>query len=355
LNQIDDILSRTALLAEQAGLVFFGATDLDVRGDFARFEEWLAAGHGTGMPWIADNLALREDPAKLLPGAKSALVFGFRYYQGDRWRNSPPDGRPRIAQYARLRDYHRVLRKSGEEILTALLKMMTESDSSVVPQSGRVLVDSAPVLERALAAKSGTGGFIGKNTNYIHRKHGSFLLLFEILTTIDFRAGQSPGDAAPRSGCGTCQRCQVHCPTGALDTAYRLETAKCIAYWTIEHRGAIPLEFWTWVGRYWFGCDICQLVCPWNRKATIADVTALKRVAPDVDLFSVATMDQTTYERLFGGTPMTRAKREGLRRNALIALTVNRDKRAEAAIAENEASGIPVLEETARMAREYLA
>jgi len=318
-------LDQLDKLAQSQGLTLLGVADLDVVQDFARFQDWLADGRAGGMTWIMQNSELRANPENILPGARSVIVLAFNYNQNERWRHGLKLEVPRVAQYARFRDYHHLLKNRAEHILNAL-KSAEGADFE-----GRVVVDSAPILERAVAARAG-GGFIGKNTCLISPTLGSLLLLCEILINRDW-ATPSPERIDPivrttSGGCGTCQRCQVHCPTGALDKAWSLDSRKCLSYWTIEHRGTIPDEFWPWLGAYWFGCDICQLVCPWNRKAPIAKLGDVKRYGQNLDLFEVATMDQVTYQRLFGGSPMTRAKKEGLRRNALIAMTVTSHPRS---------------------------
>ena len=164
------------------------------------------------------------------------------------------------------------------------------------------------------------------------------MLLGELLTTLQLPTSGgieknfSPNLRTKEGGCGTCRRCQVHCPTGALDEDYRIDARKCLAYWTIEHRGPIPEEYWPGVGRYIFGCDICQIVCPYNRQASSKASEELLKIRTTPPLFEIATMSQPQYERLFGGTPMTRAKRTGLMRNALIAMTVTKHPKLEEAM-----------------------
>lgn len=312
-------------LAEQ-GLLLLGIVDLDVRSDFKRFSAWLEGGMHAEMGYLEQNTHCREVPENVLPGSKCAIVFALNYFRGDRRPHPQPryqasESTPKVAQYARMRDYHKTMKfaagRSWQKLAADVLH--------VEEKHGRVLVDSAPLLERSLAAKT-SRGFIGKNTCYIHPDHGSFLLLGEIITTVDFpidpRAEVTPRIRSSAGGCGTCKRCQVACPTGALNTEYILDARKCISYWTIEHRGPVPEEFWPHFNLYYFGCDICQSVCPYNRGAQIAH--QLKEVPlPPLDL--IATMDQEEYVQWFGGTPMTRAKRDGLQRNALIAMTVRRD------------------------------
>jgi epoxyqueuosine reductase len=193
-------------------------------------------------------------------------------------------------------------------------------------------------------------GFIGKNTCFIHPEYGSLMLIGEILlshhlTLSDSASPVDPNQRTSEGGCGTCRRCQVNCPTGALDTAYKLDARKCLAYWTIEHRGTIPFEFWPHLPTYIFGCDLCQLACPYNRKA----IPTSEPTRPDLinpDLFDLATMSQSRYEAWMGGTPLTRAKREGLRRNALIAMAVTKDERLAEACAGVKEEDAEVLHRT---------
>lgn len=312
--------------AEAEGLHFIGAAGLDVGHDHSRYIKWLDEGRHGSMTWMENHLDVRAKPERLLVGAKMALVFGFQYYQGDTWSRGKKDPAPRIAQYARLRDYHKFLRSKLERVQSSLEKLSTDT------HVWRITVDSAPLLERALAAGSG-GAFIGKNTCAIHPHKGSFFLLGEILTSWDLGLPTRRPPATQHhertssGGCGSCRRCQVHCPTGALDKDYQIDARKCLSYWTIEHRGEIPLDYWPWVGRYMFGCDICQLVCPYNRGLEIsADSISLRKISETPKLIDIVLMSQEAYESMFGGTPMTRAKRSGLRRNALIAGVVTADR-----------------------------
>ena len=353
-TNITDLNSTLRDVASTEGLHFFGAASLDVREDFQRFSEWLRESRHGSMAWMTSHLEIRANPALLLPGAKSVLVFGFSYSLGDHWLRGETLSPPKIAQYARLEDYHKFLR--------AKLSRVQKSLSNIVgtEHQWRITVDSAPLLERAHAVNSG-GGFIGKNTCVIHPKMGSFFLLGEILTT--WSTPLAATDTSPSrhrardesGGCGTCKRCQVHCPTGALDEDYRIDARKCLSYWTIEHRGEIPLEYWPWIGRYVFGCDICQLVCPYNRGlAPTEEARRLERLKETPDLIAMIGMDQAFYERTFGGTPLTRAKRSGLRRNALIAATVNGDVRVSPLLKILENDDDPIIKLTASSAKRYL-
>ena len=333
--QIIEIYDQLRKISRTQGLHFFGATTLDVSSDFMRYKKWLSEGRHGDMSYLEKkNLELRHHPAGLLPGAQTAWVFGFPYFLGDKWRPGVGHDKPWIAQYGRLPDYHKFLRKKLERIIADLKALQIVSSS----ESWRITVDSAPLLERAIAANT-EGGFIGKNTCFIHPDKGSFFLLGEILSTWNPGIENTPqveSSHKPRTvegGCGTCRRCQVHCPTGALDKDYMIDARKCLSYLTIENRGLIPEEYWPWIGQYMYGCDICQLVCPYNRGVSVSEeAKSMAQVDPGLDLFSVATMDQVFYEKTFGGTPMTRAKRHGLRRNALIAMYVRSHNRLSEAL-----------------------
>jgi epoxyqueuosine reductase len=317
-----------AAIVEKHHLRFFGITDLTAPESFPKFEQWLKDHKHAGMHFLTEHQQIRKNPQELLFGAKSAVILGMEYYLGP--ENYRSYSAPAIAQYARFKDYHNTLRQRGEAILGELLETSGHGVQKH-PHVGRVCVDTAPLLEKPLAART-EKGFIGKNTLYIHPELGSYLFLAEILTTlelpVDEKVAVDPDQRTDLGGCGTCQRCQIHCPTGALDEAYQLDANKCLAYWTIEHRGIIPLKYWPWLKYFVFGCDICQQVCPYNRdkNAVSSLATAVPKTPP---LDEMALMDHAYYVRVFGGTALTRAKREGLRRNAFIAMVVTGHKRVE--------------------------
>ncbi len=331
-------------LLEQEGLVYLGLVRLEEEVRFASFEQWLADQKHGEMSYLENYQELRKNPQLLLPGGKSAVVFALPYKQSDKLQHSK-QAHPRIAQYARLRDYHKVLKVQGERVLSEILRLAPEGST------GRVLVDSAPVLERALAERT-LSGFIGKNTMFIHPDRGSYLLLAEIFLSIDIENIPQSASSQIVPSCGTCRRCQVYCPTGAL-TPYSLDATKCLAYYTIEHRGPIPIEYWEHLRTYVFGCDICQLVCPFNRQAPPTDQLAIK-IHEFPPLAEVALMDQAYYEMKFGGTPMTRAKRVGLRRNALIAMVVREDVELDRVLQKIREEGDEDLLRTLEQIPDYL-
>lgn len=324
--------------AEREGLLFLGIVGLEYPEDYRRFRNWIAENRHADLKFLENHAELRAQPEGLLPGARSAVILGLPYF------DAAAEG-PQVARYARFVDYHRVLREKAERVAAASLPSDTV----------RVTVDSAPILERALAAQT-RRGFIGKNTLYIHPDHGSFLLLGEILTGADLVHDTPPRIEPERKtregGCGPCNLCQTACPTGALDRDYSIDAAKCLAYWTIENRGTIPERYWPYLAQYYFGCDLCQLACPYNLRAKGPPSDWKVRTYPDLE--KIAGMTQAEYEAYFGGTPLTRAKRGGLRRNALIAMAVTRHPGLERALARVPMDNEPVLEATVSQIHRYL-
>jgi epoxyqueuosine reductase len=314
-------------LAREENLILLGAVDLNLDPFYyKKYLDWIKNGNQAGMSYMENYQQFRESPALLVEGAQSALIFAYNYFAGDKL-TEVKKGPPRIAMYARLRDYHKYLRVKSENILKKLRIHSPEIRS-------RVFVDSGPFLEKALATKS-QKGFIGKNSLFIHPELGSYFSMVEIFidekVVYDKKESVDPSARSSLGGCGSCKRCQTHCPTGALSEDYVLDARKCISYWTIEHRGPVPKEFWPYFKQYVFGCDICQLACPYNRGASLTEKT-YAQLGAHVNLFEIATMGQDFYEKTFGGTPLTRAKKEGLQRNALIALFVTKDPRLEEAV-----------------------
>ena len=337
---------------QDEGLFYLGTVDLNYKKDFKSFLDWRDLGLHGGLKFLERYDDVRENPEKLLPGAESAVVFAFSYYLKEDKKKEHLS----VARYAQYKDYHKHLRRKAGGVLRNIQKYLEEKGKKT---SGRIVIDSAPLLERALAAKT-QRGFIGKNTLYIHPEMGSFLLLGEILLTeklpYDHKEKVDPKKRQPQGGCGTCTRCQTHCPTGALQIPYQLDANLCLAYWSIEHRGVVPEKFWPHFKTYFFGCDICQNVCPYNRQKSEAEKDLRHLRAQNLDPYKVAVMNQAEYEEYFGGTPMTRAKISGLRRNALIVMAVMGHEKLEEALEKAELEGQEeVLVETAFQIRRYMA
>lgn len=286
------------------------------RLDYVR--EWLDTGRAGEMYYLERHRELHGDPAALLPGARSVIVVADNYRQpceesaGPPPPYSPGEARGRIARYAWGRDYHRVLRKKLHHLADRLHEAIGE------PFETRVCVDTAPLVEREVAAAAGIG-WIGKNTLVLHQELGSFFFLGEIITTLDLTPSGPVADH-----CGSCTRCLDACPTGALDAPYRMDATRCISYLTIEHRGKVAAELQPLMEGWIFGCDICQDVCPFNRKAP---TTRESRYRPDARnplpphprLDDLLSWTDEQYREHLAGTAMKRATLAMLKRNAEIA------------------------------------
>lgn len=280
-------------------LVAIGPADPPERG--AAFEAWLEAGYAGEMAYLARGRAKRLDPQRVLPGARSVIACGLNYHQGD----EPAGGPAHVSRYAWGRDYHQVM----EPRLRALLTFLKAERPGT---EGKAYVDTGPVLERDLAARAGLG-WIGKNTNLIHPALGSWFFIGVLLVTAELEP-----DAPLPDHCGSCTRCLEACPTEAFVGPYVLDARRCISYLTIEQRGPIPVELRSEVGRLAFGCDICQTVCPWNRKAPLTGEAAFLAdgLPPLTELVTLSDEGFQTLRQ----SPLRRARRPGLARNAAVAL-----------------------------------
>jgi epoxyqueuosine reductase len=280
-----------------------------------RFDAWLAAGYGAGMDYLARTRAERGDPERLLPGCRAVVAVALAY--GPRDDDSSWQG---VSRYARGRDYHDVMRPR----LAALVDYLGEAGGADV--TSRAAVDTSAVLERDLAARAGLG-WIGKNTNLIAVGAGSYFFIGTVLTTATL---VPDGPAAEH--CGTCTACLDACPTQAFVGPWVLDARRCLAYLTIEHRGDVADE-WKPAMRDWlFGCDVCQEVCPWNRKAPPAREPALAPTQPLPSLAALVAMDEPAFRARFRGTAMSRAKRAGVVRNAALILGNRAERAAEPAL-----------------------
>lgn len=284
----------------------------------------IKAGLMDGLPWYTPQRVMRgSDPAQLLPGAKSIICLALNYYPAN--PANPPDipdpesaagvnpaaDRPtgQIARYARGRDYHRVMKTRMRDYVAAL---STHLD---LPIAARWYVDDGPMLDRAAAARAGIGWF-GKNTNILTPQLGSWVFLGQVITDLNI----TPDEPLPKT-CGSCARCLPACPTGAIIAPYVIDNARCISHLTIENRGPIPRPLRPLIGDWIFGCDLCQEVCPVNRKAQPAqEPTFGRHELATVDLIALLEMSDADFRERFQGTPILRAKRVGLQRNACVAL-----------------------------------
>jgi epoxyqueuosine reductase len=264
----------------------------------AVFERWLDAGHAGTMDYLAETRAERVDPARLLPGCRSVIAVALSYARGDEpeWRG--------VARYARSADYHDTMRPK--------LHALRDYVSAAAGAQSRASLDTSAVLERDLAAAAGLG-WIGKNTNLLTPGLGSYFFIGLVLTTAAL-----PADDVPPDRCGTCTACLDACPTAAFDGPRQLDARRCIAYLTIEHRGPIPAELHAGIGEWLFGCDVCQEVCPWNRRVPPARDPLPALPPPPAE--TLLTLTETEFRERFRGSPLKRARREGLARNAAIVL-----------------------------------
>lgn len=335
-----DPATLAELIANTAGALGFDLAGIAPAGpspDFARFERWLAAGYDGEMAYLARRAVERADPRTLLPEARSVIVLGASYFTHElpaALRTDPSRGL--LASYAWGQDYHDVLRP-----------LLFRLDAAIRAASGRTTlgqayVDSGPVLERSWAQETGLG-FIGKNTCLIAPRLGSWLFLAVLLVpeevagvTYQARGRKSqvaepppltPAAPLPHSPslrtCGNCTRCLDVCPTRAFPAPHVLDARRCISYLTIELRGPIPHELRPQMGNWVFGCDLCQVVCPYNRRFAQPSRLAALQPKPEMAaprLLDLLALDEAGFRQRFRGSPVLRAKRRGLLRNVCVAL-----------------------------------
>jgi epoxyqueuosine reductase len=286
------------------------------------------------MGYLARTAELRAHPDRLLPGARSVVCLAFPHGAGS---YRAPDG-SELARYARGADYHGTLRQRATRVAGRAAARIGE------PLAYRVCVDSAPLPERSLGAAAGLG-WIGKNGCLIDAEHGSFLLLAEILLDLDL-----PPDEPVAEQCGSCMRCLEACPTDAFLEPGLLDAGRCLAYWTIEHRGPIPDAFKERLGARVFGCDVCQEVCPWN-----SPIPPPSPAAETPTRREWLEMGSGAFRRRFGATALSRAGRRGLQRNAAASAGAVGDDNARASLPRLEALAEPGVSEAARWAAARLA
>jgi epoxyqueuosine reductase len=359
--------TRIDELARQAGFSTAGIAAVPEPGsaeddaERARFAGWVDDGRAGEMEYLkrrdeAGHL-LRSSVRVALPWARSVIVCTANYNSAEPRSIDPaPNGTAWIARYAwsssktengnRPSDYHKVLLRRLEHLRDALLAETGNFES-------RCFVDTGPVVERVYARYAGIG-WIGKNTCILNQKLGSWLFLGVIVTSLDVSNEQPAILAEDR--CGSCTRCIDACPTNALTAPREMDATRCIAYLTIEKRGEIPEDLRAPIGRQIFGCDICQDVCPWNRRAPIAVDPELnprqQLVNPALDW--LAAMDEPTFERWFNGSPVRRAKWGGFRRNLAIAMGNSKQHQYQPTLEQWAADTDPVVAEAARWAMKNL-
>lgn len=298
--------------AHQLGFDLVGVTHPQASEHTDLYTNWLAQGYHAEMGYLArpDAVKKRADARHVMPEARSILVVGMNYYPGEYAAGGSKGLRGRVSRYAWGADYHEVMWGKLGQLADWIEKCVGRSVAH------RAYVDTGPLLERELAQRAGLG-WIGKNTNLIHPRLGSYVFLGELLLDLELE----PDEIFGADRCGTCTACLDACPTGALVAPRTLDARRCISYLTIEHRGVIPHELRPLMDGWVFGCDICQQVCPWNRRfAHPTDEPAFRGGRGTLNLLALLALDEETFRARFRHTPLWRAKRTGLLRNAAVVL-----------------------------------
>jgi len=283
----------------------------DAQDQMPRFKEYLKRGYHADMHYLAENLDKRADPTLLVPGTKSIICVRMNYLVESPKPRYVPD-QPNsaiIARYARGRDYHKVMRGRLKTLAGVIKARVGEFES-------RPFADSAPIFEKSLAESAGMG-WTGKHTLLIHKKSGSFFVLGELFTSLEL-----PFDQPATAHCGSCTACIDICPTQAIVEPYMLDARKCIAYLTIEYKGIIAEELRAGIGNRIFGCDDCQLICPWNSFAKIASIPDFnpRHGLDNISLLEIWTWDEATFLANTEGSPIRRTGFQSFKRNIAIGL-----------------------------------
>lgn len=303
---MNELVTRSLAIKNEALRLGFSACGFSkaecLPEDAERVQSWLNNGHHASMHYMEDHFEKRTDPQKLLKGSKTVISVLMNYYT-DKVQEDPEA--PILSKYAYGTDYHFVMKNKMKELYNYI-------NQHFGPIEGRVFVDSAPVLDKAWAAKAGLG-WIGKNSNLVNRKLGSFVFIGELLIDLELEYNQSPES----DFCGSCSICVDSCPTRAILDNRTVDSNKCISFLTIENRNEIPAEFQGRLQNRMFGCDICQDVCPWNKKALNHNTEELK---PNARMLKMNKSDWEKLEKpefnsLFRNSAVKRAGYDGLRRN----------------------------------------
>ncbi|MBL7692750.1 MAG: tRNA epoxyqueuosine(34) reductase QueG [Flavipsychrobacter sp.] len=299
-------VNHTVMIKAEATRLGFSACGIAkavrLDDDARRLEQWLSKGYNGSMQYMERHFDMRVDPTLLVPGAKSVITLSCNYYPEEQQQPHAP----KVAKYAWGTDYHFVIREKLNELLHFIRTTIGEVN-------GRGFVDSAPVLERAWAVRSGLG-WVGKNGNLISRTDGSFFFIATLITDLDL----APDAPFATDHCGTCTRCIDACPTDAIVSPTVIDGSKCISYLTIELKDAlIPSDLQTKMDGWMFGCDVCQDVCPWNRFSKPHHEPAFTPIPEILDL-SVGeweAMSEEAFNKTFKLSPMKRSKWKGIQRN----------------------------------------
>jgi epoxyqueuosine reductase len=373
--------SDTSWIVERANALGFdlcGVVRAEKFPELGLAKEWLERGYAGEMKYLADKR--RSNPESVMTGLRSVIVCALNYNSPaprsvEAFKSEGTEARGWVSRYAWGQDYHEILRQKLQDLARFLPDRFTE------PHEARIYADTGPLHERVFAKHAGLG-WLGKNTLLLNAKLGSWLFLGVILTTLDIPPTLGPSDLPPPDLCGSCTKCIDACPTGALVQPYVMDARLCISYLTIELRGTIPDDLREPMGRHVFGCDICQDVCPWNRRAPVTQapefqprtfsqpsqaqapelVSAAHERAEEDSLFLprlewLAEMNEAQFRVFFGGSPIKRTKWSGLVRNACIALgnsapvpRSNHLERISVLLRRLSASSEPLIAESAQWA-----
>jgi epoxyqueuosine reductase len=336
--------ARAKALALEAGFDLAGIAPMTAPAELQVFSEWVGRGYAGEMTYLTSQVAKRSDLRVAFPWARSVLSVALQYDTAPLYSIDAPKDRGWIARYAWGDDYHDVMK-------TMLDRLVERLSAEGGPFLSRTYVDTGPIVERAYAAAAGIGAW-GKNTCLLHPEHGSWFFLGEVVTDLALQP-----DAPRADMCGSCTACLDACPTGALPAAYTLDATRCISYLTIEVKGPIPEDRREGLGRHVFGCDICQDVCPWNRKRREHGDPAFDAraglAAPDLE--DLAGLDAEGFRERFRKSPLKRAKRRGLLRNVAVALGNSRDPTKRPMLLRLAEDEDPLVREHARWALGQLA
>jgi epoxyqueuosine reductase len=315
----DDLTTRLKSEAIRLGFDFVGVAPAVAPPGYPDYLGWLDSDSAAGMSYMHTQAGPREHPERILPGVRSVIVTGCVYGKPS---PAPSATQGKVARYAQGGDYHDLLWRRLESLLAWLRAERPGTE-------GRAVADSAPLMERDFARLAGLG-WIAKNTMLIQPKLGSFTVLGALLVDVEL----TPDEPFTADRCGTCTRCLDACPTQAFDGPYRLDARRCISYWTIEHRGPLPDEAADALDGWAFGCDVCQDVCPWNRKAPTGREPALapREEWVNPDLLEWLDCEPADWSARLKGTALKRAKRAGLVRNAALILGTRREHAAVPAL-----------------------
>lgn len=310
-TELDLLKQKIAAWAKELGFQKMGVSNLDLGEHRQHLQAWLDQHFHGDMAYMTRNVEKRFYPEQLVPNTVRILALRMDYLPEDavlKERLNTPH-RAYISRYALGRDYHKLMRKR-------IAQLAKRAEQAVGPIGYRAFVDSAPVLEKAIAEKAGLG-WIGKHTLLLDRQAGSWFFLGELFTDLPL-----PTDEAVSAHCGSCTACIDICPTAAIVAPYQLDARRCISYLTIEHRGVIPVEFRRAIGNRVFGCDDCQIICPWNKFAKFtqeADFTP-RHLLDQATLLTLFEWDEETFLENTQGSPIRRAGYEGWLRNLAIGL-----------------------------------